>query len=1089
MLTAEVEHDVVTGPAGVLATASFGISETHAAHIMGILRSTLYSRKALAVLREYGTNGWDEHRESGQPDRPIKVVMPTVLKPTLLIRDFGRGLSEHDVLHIYTQYGESTKRSSNTATGMLGIGCLLAGQPIVTREGVKAVEDVRVGDWVLTHKGRFRQVTGGMSRPYQGRGYDIHLSQGGKPLSLTEEHPILVSDSEGCLSWQLPGQIKTGYRSATKGIQAWNSYAVLPATLETTTTTLKVLEYLGDSFSEEGGVLTRKMSWKALHPRSNEPFTNTRTTIWPGFPQSLDLDDQDLGWLLGIFAAEGSTTSKQVTFSLHADETDLASAIQKHLEKYFGVKSSLFPRPERNLLEVVCHHPALAALLGNLCGYGAHNKRVPALVMQGPMAIRQGFLEGVFDGDGSPTRPRFTFGVASPDLAWGVRTLMSVLHDKWGTVGTLEDYPGRWCIQFNRHARWSYSMRLGDHLLRPIKDVKEINLDTTVFNFSVDEDESYVSDFILHNCKAGFCYSDSFTVTSWHGGMKSVYAAVIDKSNRGRMDKVYEEPCGKETGIEIQIAVRAQDVDEFCREARDLFRYFNPQPNINIPLPSLPPGMTHGFVTNTKQSDSDSWVAVMGCIPYKIDMQQLKDPLTELGLWESLHRVFGGVYLPIGSVEFSASREELQYTEVTIKAVVAKLQDLTQEYTDDAIKALKTEGMPPWQRRAKVSFLHHTLKFPLPKEYRDLAESHVVLYSREKTPKSFLLYDSWHGLSSRVRVSLDTHLLLLDSHPTRQKALNGWKHNYAADMVVVPQEGFTLAQVQAELQQCIQDAKMDGITVTPIKNRAMWQSPRVNYRMSRPVNQKHRDQTFTLTPYFYGGPCRSREWDSAVPPTEDHIYVILREFIPVGLNQDISTMTTDRGILKDLGVAWPTIYGYKTTDKHPVTPADIEKGTPYSEWRIATLAARLTPEFQEILRNNAWANVFKDVPSDDTNYNQLHFRHQIDIIYSKLMQDLGAKHALTRYFGRHLECTVLHQKADETQVKLAIRLDNAIKHESRRDGPQEWMTRLVNAYPMITLIPEPARLAYLGTHYPLLVDYIKSQDSLKNKGSIPDPQA
>src|SRR3954447_14906914 len=34
------------------------------------------------------------------------------------------------------------------------IGCLLAGQEIITAKGVKAVEDVEIGDRVLTHRGR-----------------------------------------------------------------------------------------------------------------------------------------------------------------------------------------------------------------------------------------------------------------------------------------------------------------------------------------------------------------------------------------------------------------------------------------------------------------------------------------------------------------------------------------------------------------------------------------------------------------------------------------------------------------------------------------------------------------------------------------------------------------------------------------------------------------------------------------------------------------------------------------------------------------------------------------------------------------------
>ena len=36
---------------------------------------------------------------------------------------------------------------------------------------------------------------------------------------------------------------------------------------------------------------------------------------------------------------------------------------------------------------------------------------------------------------------------------------------------------------------------------RPINSVTPIELDSEVYNFSVDEDNSYVSDFILHNCE------------------------------------------------------------------------------------------------------------------------------------------------------------------------------------------------------------------------------------------------------------------------------------------------------------------------------------------------------------------------------------------------------------------------------------------------------------------------------------------------------------------------------------------------------------------------------------------------------------
>src|SRR5579864_9452934 len=56
-----------------------------------------------------------------------------------------------------TMYGTLEFYKSCQAAGIKPIiGCLLKGQEIVTSEGVKNIEDVDIGDFVLTHKGRFR---------------------------------------------------------------------------------------------------------------------------------------------------------------------------------------------------------------------------------------------------------------------------------------------------------------------------------------------------------------------------------------------------------------------------------------------------------------------------------------------------------------------------------------------------------------------------------------------------------------------------------------------------------------------------------------------------------------------------------------------------------------------------------------------------------------------------------------------------------------------------------------------------------------------------------------------------------------------
>jgi hypothetical protein len=84
--------------------------------------SDLYSDKPLAILRELGCNARDSHVMSGKADRPIRIHLPNNLESFLEIRDFGLGLDDEEVSHIYSTYFESTKTQTNDAVGCLGLG-------------------------------------------------------------------------------------------------------------------------------------------------------------------------------------------------------------------------------------------------------------------------------------------------------------------------------------------------------------------------------------------------------------------------------------------------------------------------------------------------------------------------------------------------------------------------------------------------------------------------------------------------------------------------------------------------------------------------------------------------------------------------------------------------------------------------------------------------------------------------------------------------------------------------------------------------------------------------------------------------------
>lgn len=107
-------------------TGQFTVDQDSLAHIMSVL-TNLYADPELAVIREYLTNAYDSHVEAAELDPhyvkvPVEVTTPSHFQKSYIIKDYGIGMSKDDLKNIYSKYGASTKRNSNTVVGMLGLG-------------------------------------------------------------------------------------------------------------------------------------------------------------------------------------------------------------------------------------------------------------------------------------------------------------------------------------------------------------------------------------------------------------------------------------------------------------------------------------------------------------------------------------------------------------------------------------------------------------------------------------------------------------------------------------------------------------------------------------------------------------------------------------------------------------------------------------------------------------------------------------------------------------------------------------------------------------------------------------------------------
>lgn len=121
-------------------------------------QADLYSDITTAIIREYSTNAYDAHVMAGNPD-PIRVTLPSMMDPFFVVEDKGVGMDMDIFRKIYTQFGVSDKRESNTTNGMLGYGSK-SGVAYTTQFEVTTVKDgvkihgviKRKPDWAIVLK-------------------------------------------------------------------------------------------------------------------------------------------------------------------------------------------------------------------------------------------------------------------------------------------------------------------------------------------------------------------------------------------------------------------------------------------------------------------------------------------------------------------------------------------------------------------------------------------------------------------------------------------------------------------------------------------------------------------------------------------------------------------------------------------------------------------------------------------------------------------------------------------------------------------------------------------------------------------------
>ena len=380
--------------------------------------------------------------------------------------------------------------------------CFVPGTKVITISGPKPIEDVEIGESVLTHKGRWRRVTNTMTRPYEGEVITLR-SKGLDEVTCTPEHRFFTQavkpnrsnrqEAAGAADWVAAQDLDCGsWRpDGMRGRKQFHALTIPKLRHDVEIRTLDLAEWAPEGVIDETTV------------RVN---ANPRAVALKRF---VDLDFQ-LGWLFGLYASDGSVGQHQVAFYLGAHETSATDLLTQILWDKFGLKATTIVAD--NVARTYVSSLLLRRFFADF-GPVAYEKRFPNFCMAGGRWFREGLRAGLVDGDGCVYKGRHVVKVTSESLAWQLRVLL------WtdGLHGALaHQSEGTWEIQGRTGvARNTYSVewreepgqrgsmgQTDENAYFNLQSVVREDYSGFVYNLEVDEDESYTTvGGCAHNCR------------------------------------------------------------------------------------------------------------------------------------------------------------------------------------------------------------------------------------------------------------------------------------------------------------------------------------------------------------------------------------------------------------------------------------------------------------------------------------------------------------------------------------------------------------------------------------------------------------
>ena len=389
-----------------------------------------------------------------------------------------------------------------------GSPCFAAGVKVLTDVGYKDIEDIRVGDKVLTHNNRYMPVLAIGHK--EAMTYTLK-AQGFVDVVCTKNHPFYA---------------RKKYKEYYRKDDGKKSARVI----------------LGDAEWVNAGLL--KGDYYICSNIQNDLSEN---------PYNITKDE---AYVIGRYIADGHTRKDKRYDEYHkgsrAWQLILSignSKVEQFCSNIDKLNYSCYKHGD-SVHRIVFSNKRLVELVEKYCGIGSINKHFGEAIVRLPKDLLSIVLKGFLDGDGCIDGNEWHITTISPMLAITIQRVVSKLYNSHINVGkhTPAEHKkllGRtvrqnkqYIISFSeKERRYDKAKTIGDKMWSNVKSFTAYKMQT-VYNLEVEEDNSYTANnFVVHNCQ-------SFSFAGKRVGMSTV-----DKEEIYTLDRYLEL---KEEGFQFE---------------------------------------------------------------------------------------------------------------------------------------------------------------------------------------------------------------------------------------------------------------------------------------------------------------------------------------------------------------------------------------------------------------------------------------------------------------------------------------------------------------------------------------------------------